>query len=88
MKYQAKTDKALWDKFIVSLRVKEELCGDEPGGPWWGPDKWAPAARMLNILDGLEAGLSKSASFVHLQQLLERRNVVAPRVETQRLSLR
>lgn len=43
---------------------------------------------MLNILDRLEAGLSKSASFVHLQQLLEGRNVVAPRVETQRLSLR
>jgi len=47
-----------------------------------------PATRLLNIFDGPEAGLSKSASFVRLQQLLEGRNVVAQRVETQRLSLR
>lgn len=34
MKNQAKTQKALWNKFVVSLRVKAELCGDEPGGSW------------------------------------------------------
>jgi len=94
IKSQAHTDKASLNKFIVSLRVKEELCEDEPRGLWWVRAKWLPATRtrlmgdVLNMFDGPEGGPRRSESFVRLQQLLlGGRNVVAQRLETRRISL-
>lgn len=95
MKYHAKVNKASLNKFIVSLRVKEELYEDEPSGLWWVRAKWLPATRtrsmgdMLDMFGGPEADLGNSESFVRLQQLLlEGRNVISQRLETRRLRLR
>lgn len=79
-------------KFSLSLRLKRDVCEDEPSGLWWlrversPPSACLQGAKLNMFGDRSVVGFAAQESFVQLQQLLlEARNEVSNRLMKERV---